>query len=335
MNSQKDNEVVLEEQPKKHKKLKKVLIIIGIVLLCIILAITSAFAVMYYKGKNQLLSHNTSSNTSDSQEFDDTVVEHNGVKYKYNENITSILFMGVDEKSIKNESDRYGTNGQADAIYLMAIDTKTGKTDVIAISRDSMTDVSVYSKEGNYIGTENMQLCLAYSFGDRRHTSCENVVQSVSRMFYGMPINTYFALDLSGIGPLVGAVGGFSVGQKQINSSNALEFVRQRDKTVLDSNIDRMANQQEFIKGFAAKATEQTKKDIKTPIRLYNVVSSYAVTNLNASRITYLTSVYLKGGATINFHNIKGEVKKGKYAEYHIDQNAFYQQILDIFYTKQ
>ncbi len=345
MNSQNDVQGTVTQEPKKHKKLKRALIIIGAVLLCFIITFVSAFAVMYNVGKKQLFAQNTSSNVSDYEEFDDSVIEHNGVNYKYNDNITCILFMGVDEKSIDRESDRYGTNGQADAVYLMAIDTATGKTDVIGISRDSMTDVSVYSKQGNYIGTEKMQLCLAYSYGDRRHTSCQNVVQSVSRMFYSIPINTYFAIDLSGIGPLVNAVGGFNVNQydmqgnviakKYITSSNALSFVRQRDQSLLDSNLARMANQQEFIKGFASKATEQTKKDIKTPVRLFNVVSGYAVTNINASRITYLTSVYLKGGATINFHNVKGEVKKGKYAEYHIDQEALYQQVLDIFYKKQ
>lgn len=347
MNLQNDGvEIVNTEQKSpKRKKLKKALIIIGIILLCLVITAVSAFAVMYHIGKKQLLENKPQTDASDFEEFDDTVVEHNGVKYKYNDNITSILFIGVDENSIKTESDNYGTNGQADAVYLMAIDTSTGKTDVIGISRDSMTDVSLYSKEGKYIGTEKMQLCLAYAYGDRRHSSCNNVVQSVSRMFYGIPINTYFAIDLSGISPLVKAVGGFTVneydvnnnviGTKQINSSNALQFVRSRDKTVLDSNISRMSNQQEFLKAFAAKATQKTKQDLSVPVQLYNVVTDYSVTNINASKITYLASKYINANTSISFHTVQGQVVQGEYAEFHVNTDALYNLLLDIFYIKQ
>lgn len=329
----------------KHKKLKKALIIIAIVLLCLLIAALSAYAVMYNIGKKQLLETNRHTDTSNFEEFDDTVVEHNGARYKYNENITSILFMGVDKKSIKTESDDYGTNGQADAVYLMAIDTSTGKTDVIGISRDSMADISLYSKEGRYIGTEKMQLCLAYAYGDRRHSSCQNVVQSVSRMFYGIPINTYFAIDLSGINPLVKAIGGFTVneydennnvvGTKYINSKNAMEYVRTRDNAVLDSNVSRMSNQQEFLKAFAAKVTEQTKQDLMVPVQLYNVVADYAVTNINASKITYLASKYISANTSIAFHTVQGQVVQGEYAEFHIDTDALYDLLLDIYYVKQ
>ena len=328
----------------KGKKVKKVLIIIGIVLLCLIIAAVSAYAIMYNVGKKQLLENKPQNTLSDFEEFDDTVVEHNGVEYKYNENITSILFIGVDEKSIRNESDKYGTNGQADALYLMTVDVSTGKTNIIGISRDTMTDVALYSKEGKYIGTEQMQLCLAYAYGDRRHTSCQNVVQSVSRLFNGIPINTYFAIDLSGIGPLVNAVGGFTVneydvnnkvvGKKQINAYNALEFVRQRDKTVLDSNISRMSNQQEFLKAFATRATQKTKQDISVPVNLYNVVRDYSVTNINASRIAFLTTKYINSNMSLDFHTVKGEVVKGEYAEFHIDQDALDALMLDVFYTR-
>ena len=91
------------------------------------------------------------------------------------------------------------------------LDTKTGKSRLIAISRDTMTDVNVYSDLGNFIGTEKLQLCLAYTYGDGKEKSCENTVRAVSRLFYGMPVAAYAALDLDAITVLTDAVGGVEV----------------------------------------------------------------------------------------------------------------------------
>ena len=74
-----------------------------------------------------------------------------------------------------------------------------------------MTDVNVYSDLGNFIGTEKLQLCLAYTYGDGKEKSCENTVRAVSRLFYGMPVAAYAALDLDAIAVLTDAVGGVEV----------------------------------------------------------------------------------------------------------------------------
>ena len=101
--------------------------------------------------------------------------------------------------------------GQADAIVMMAMDFDKNKTSMIAIPRDTITDVAVYSVGGSYAGMRKQQLCLAYAYGDGKESSCENMVASVRRIFYNIPISTYFALDLDGISELNDAVGGVDV----------------------------------------------------------------------------------------------------------------------------
>ena len=139
-------------------------------------------------------------------------VTYQGEKYVYNEDLVSILFLGVDKEAFEEGGTvGDGKAGQADALFLLVLDTKTGKSRLIAISRDTMTDVNVYSDLGNFIGTEKLQLCLAYTYGDGKEKSCENTVRAVSRLFYGMPVAAYAALDLDAIAVLTDAVGGVEV----------------------------------------------------------------------------------------------------------------------------
>ena len=65
-------------------------------------------------------------------------VVYNGQTYEFNKNMTSILCMGIDKSSFDGASDIKGENGQADVLILVAMDTSTGETKLINISRDTI-----------------------------------------------------------------------------------------------------------------------------------------------------------------------------------------------------
>ena len=192
--------------------------------LVIILAIVALFQGFRMRGKEALFRNvavETEKLPEEKQSGDDRAkiaceqgkeVTYQGEKYVYNEDLVSILFLGVDKKAFEEGGTAGdGKAGQADALFLLVLDTKTGKSRLIAISRDTMTDVNVYSDLGNFIGTEKLQLCLAYTYGDGKEKSCENTVRAVSRLFYRMPVAAYAALDLDAIAVLTDAVGGVEV----------------------------------------------------------------------------------------------------------------------------
>ena len=52
---------------------------------------------------------------------------------------------------------------------------------------------------------------LPYSFGDGKVTSCQYMVDAVSNLFYGMPINGYVALNMNAVAMINDAVGGVTV----------------------------------------------------------------------------------------------------------------------------
>ena len=104
--------------------------------------------------------------------------------------------------------DNIGENGQADALVFVVLDSESGKVLFVNISRDSMVEVNKYNVKGQYLGTEEMQVCLSYAYGDGKEQSCMNTVESVSRLMYGMPIHAYAAIDYEGIEVLNDVFGG-------------------------------------------------------------------------------------------------------------------------------
>lgn len=333
---------------KKKKRLKKVLLSIGCVFLGLVLLVVGTYTYLFIKGSSELFEGNYSITAPQGVETQNQgeFVVYNGKTYEYNKNITSILFMGVDKRELE-ETEVNGTGGQADVIVLFAFDTKTGKISMINISRDTMTDVTVYSANGGYVGSQEQQLCLAYAYGDGKKTSCENTVNSVKALFYNIPIKSYLALDLDGIAAVNDSIGGVDVTSPEtigdfVNGQNyhlegslAESFVRSRNHESADANTLRMQRQQVYATQFMNKVISATKEKITTPVDLFNSSSPYTCTNLNPSKILYLAqSVVMSNGMSVEMNTVPGEAKMGEtYAEYYVNESEFYELFLNVFYT--
>lgn len=340
---------------KKRGPLIAVLIIFGILVLLLAAAV-GAYFYLNKKGeaqlkKNQSIASITAPEEASSEDDGKTIV-YNGAKYKYNEDNINILFMGVDRDMQDTGEKVIGENGQADVLIWAALDSKTGHLSLINISRDAMVDVNKYNVEDKYLGTDKMQLCLAYSYGDGKEKSCENTLQSVSRLMYGMPVNAYVAIDYSAIAPLNDAIGGVTVNVLEdltqsdsalkagetvtLHGEQAQTYVRSRNTEVLDSNNQRMERQKQYIDAFLQQAISQTKKNLTLPVTLYNDVSDYMVTNISASEVTHLATLMIQNGVSGgDILTVPGEVTQGDvYAEFNPDDKELYKLILSVFYKE-
>lgn len=340
-----------------QKKLNVLLFRIITVILSIFLVLVITILILFGVGKNKLL-NNSSTNIIapesliESQDETGKIISYKGQKYEFNEKITNILLIGVDRENLPQTSiQTHGTNGQADVLLLMSLDTSNGNLKAIPISRDSMVDINIFSNSGQYLGVENKQICLAYAYGDGRETSCENTVESVSRLLYGMPINSYLAIDINSIKRLNDAIGGVKVTISEditlydkilkkgetvtLKGEYALRYIRGRDAIDIEANNNRMLRQKNYMKAFFNQALQMTKKDLTTPVKLYNITSEYKVTNLTIADITYLTKCVLlnKASDPLNYLSISGKTVMGeKYVEFYPDQEKLYQLIIETFY---
>lgn len=276
----------------------------------------------------------------------------NGKTYRKRSDILNILCMGVDRNAPMPTEEDPGLAGQADTLFLAVLNTETGELRMINISRDSMIDVDAYNEKGEFVDTREMQICLAYAYGNSVEASAMNETKSVSRLMYGVPVDAYAAMDLPGVTILNDAVDGVEVtvledltsrdpalkeGETVLLRGRQAEiYVRSRNTAELASNNQRMARQRQYVTAFLRKAYHRIREDIRVALTLYQTVGAYADSSLSLPQIVYLASI----ASQVDFSEqdivtIPGEVTMGReFAEYHVDDDALFQIILDTYYQE-
>lgn len=282
-------------------------------------------------------------------------VRYHGGIYRYNEDILTFLFLGIDKlsevKPVKNSID----GGQSDAIFLLVLNPVNKEATVIGIPRDTMAEVEVYDKKGKYRGTDIRQICLQHGYGDGAELSCERSVTAVSKLFYNLPIHGYCALNMGAIPLLNDAVGGVDVialedaslsevksfrakkGEAlHLEGMDAYVYLRARDTGQSKSAAGRLERQKQYLTAYASKAVEALKSDITLPVSLYNTLSKYMVTDITIDEVSYLaTRVAEYQFPEENMFSLAGDINtEGKYEKFYVDEQALYELILKVFYVE-
>ena len=329
---------------RKFKKWQRAVIIILLILLIAILSLALTVYFMHQNGKKATMAENYGDNFQSSIFYD-------GVEYIYNTDITTIAFFGIDKRTFGVNDDLVKRVGQNDVNMVVAINTRTGESHVIVVPRDTLVDVNKYSLAGDYMGSDRKQLCLAYSYGDGAGTSCDNAIVSLQRILYGIPINTYVALNLDGLAPLNNALGGITVtcpndyedkykkGQEiTLNGDEAERFIRARQST-LTGDAERRQRQIAYVKAYVSQAAQRGMKNPALLRDIYNIGSEYTVTNLTLSRSMYFGTTILSNPSEIlsfnNVNSLQGKLKldKAGYATTVLNEDDTLKTVLDIYYT--
>ena len=77
----------------------------------------------------------------DNEESD--VITYNGKKYRYNTDLKTVLFLGVDKTQEAKVNSTPGYNGQTDTIILYILDRNAKTAKRLAVSRDTMTEIAL------------------------------------------------------------------------------------------------------------------------------------------------------------------------------------------------
>lgn len=337
---------------------KRVAIIIVSIVLVLAIAFGGTFFILREIGRNRLRAgddFSISIPTGDGSVVlvDKTgrVITYDGVSYELNEDLISVTFIGIDEGS---EAQTNTPLQMADAIYIFTFDPKTGKAKILSVSRDTMTDVDVYSKDGVFIDTRHTQISFSYAYGSEKVTGGKNTNTSLMRLFYGLPFNDYFALDMDALMTLNDVIGGVTLTSSMtftspengrtikegelvtLHGKEAEYYVRSRNTEKLDSNNARMQRQQAYIQAFMQAAVPAVKKDISVVSKLYNTISSHSDTTLDLPKMTYIASTAaskLRGASEIEYVSLKGTFTEGEFAELNVKDEDAIRTMLDVFYT--
>ena len=355
---------------KINAKLYRVLLKIMIALVAIVIVGTVAFVITTIVGRNNLYGKNKGQGpnlagfeqaevlTEDS-EFDDSEeqvtwqegdVRYNGDIYRFNDDMLTFLFLGIDKKEEIQTVDDGMKGGQSDAIFLLTLNPHTEEISIIGIPRDTIADVDVYNSEGSFLATVPQQIALQHGYGDGGMLSCERSVKAVSRLFYDLPVHGYCAINMSGIPTLNDTIGGVEITALQdiynsdikegdrvlLQGEKAFEYLHNRDITVAHSAEMRLARQKQYIVAYAAKAKEMMKQDITLPAKLYGTLSKYMVTDVTIDEVSYLaTQVSGYSFDDDRIYTLQGEIEEVEGLEaFYADEESLYKLILDVFYEK-
>ena len=281
--------------------------------------------------------------TEQSETEDNNVVTYNGKKYKYNTDIKALLFLGIDRSEKVEVNSQPGEGGQADTILLVVLDRSEKTLKVIEVSRDTMIDISVYDASGSFLAKSKAQIALQYAYGNSTGKSSQLMKNTVSDLFYGIPVNGVITLDIEGLSKIVDAVGGvrivvpddysvidpaFTTGTEVVmDGSQAEKYIRYRDTAVTGSNDDRMRRQNQFL---MALIQQLKGMDGST---LYDVVmrgaGEYIYTDVKAEELKCLSNY----GYEEEMNTIPGKMQAGPdHDEFYPDESKLYEIVLKLFY---
>ena len=355
------------ERRKKKKRKKAVIIVIATILgVIFLLAVTymAAGAVGKYRLKNNAQTEAPVLDTAETEtisEEEEEIWQPGWVKYKgqiyaYNEDILTFLFMGIDKNDEQVTQVAEGTNGgQADALFLLLLNPHDKSVSVLAINRNTMTDIDVYNEEGSYVNTITAQIAIQHGFGNGMEESCRYQVDAVRKLLYDIPIHGYCAINAKAVIPITDMVGGVELtvledvqkyggkshevilkeGEtKVLDGENSYSYVRFRDVSIEKSADGRLERQKQWLTAFMKQVKEQTAADISLPVKLYNEITNYMVTDVSVDEVAYLTSI--ASGYTFekeHMYSLTGETVMGeKFEEFYVDEEALYELILQLFY---
>lgn len=272
-----------------------------------------------------------------------------GKNYYYNDHLSNFLFIGVDTREKETVDTGSAQAGQADALYLVSWDRTEGKITVITIPRDTMTQIRVLGPDGDSLGQTEDHISLSYAYGDGGHKSCRLTAEAVSDLFYGLPVQGYCSINMDAIPVLTESVGGVTVtvpndslesvdsrfaegAQVTLNGDDTEIFVRYRDTSVSQSAMSRTERQQAYISAFGEAAGQTYAEDPAFVTELYRALEPYMVTNMGNEQFAAVMDSLASGDSTSAW-TVPGETASGgTYDEYHADDDALYEKIIDTFY---
>ena len=310
-----------------------------------------AVAGLGYVGIQKKKAAEAASAKATAEAEDSNTVTWQGKTYKYNQNLSNYLLLGVDKRTPAETRVGKADAGQADALFLLSLNRKTKEMTLITIPRDTMTDVESFDLEGKSLGKSKDHISLSYGYGDGGAESCKLTQEAVSNLFYGLPIQGYLAMNLDGIPELAKSVGGLTVtvpnnsleykypefaegAEVTLTEENTEVFLRSRDVDESQSAIYRMERQKAFLDAFSKKAKECYEQNAKFAANLFVAIKPYTVTNISEDRLMKLFQTADEGDGYIEW-TVPGEGTQGlSYDEYHVDDDALYAKIMETFYQE-
>jgi LCP family protein required for cell wall assembly len=271
--------------------------------------------------------------------------------------------MGIDKSGqlSSTENYKYIEVGQADAIFLVSLNQKEKKVSIIGIPRNSMVELEIFNEDKQQIDTIYNQICLQYPYAGGGTQGLEEMKESVSDLFYQLPIHGAVAISFDAIGKIVDMLGGIEVtvpdDMTALNSSytqgstitltkkNAIEYLRYRDVSALGSPTTRLTRQKDFMQAAIKVAIQKVKENPTIVSDIYQAIMPYMNTDVTLDEAVYLAKQALGYSITSDdFYQLTGTDKQVDYKkkdgtadfydDLYLDEDSVKEVFMKVFYTQ-
>lgn len=327
--------------------------------LLVVLAVAVVFCVLFCllrawdRSRNRVEPSEMTGESIDLYPKEDKPLSYiNGKWYAPRDDIETVLLLGLDkfEESIPAESSDYINNRQADFLLLLLIDRDDQTYTALHLNRDTMAEIRRLGLDGKPAGTKLAQLTLAHTYGSGGTDSCENTVTAVSSFLYGAPIDHYISLTMDAVAEVNDLCGGVTVSvlddfssvdgslvqgaEITLSGTQALTYVRARSGLEDSSNVRRMERQRQYLHALHEQVEKKLAESEDFLVSAILEISPYLVSDCSIYQLADLGSNVMEyrdeGIRTIEGEAVKGE----RFMEFHADDAALRDLVLELFYTE-
>ena len=322
---------------KRQQRIRAFIVVAALILVGIVLysGLRYLESTVFYKEQPEPVRQSTRTITRD------------GVDYYPRQDITTLLFMGIDEYGPAQDSMSYNNPGESDVVLLVVFDEAEKAYNILALNRDTMVEMPILGLGGKRAGTKVAQLALSHTYGSGLQDSCENVKETLAMLLGDSFVDYYISMNMDAIAILNDAVGGVTVtveedfsdvnsgitkGILTLRGEQALDYVRVRKNLGDQKNITRMKRQEEYVNGFLTALSGKSDGNTEFLLSVYEKLAPYLVTDCSFNTFSALMERY-QGFTLGDTMTPEGEniIANGFY-EFHLDEAKMDALILELFY---
>lgn len=319
-------------------------------LLCIVVLSAGGFFLLHSQ-KEQSRLHVTAGNSVDMKGGYRTITWKDK-EYQYNSLITTILYAGLDSTDPLKASETYSNKARADSVSVVILDKKKKKMSILALNRDTMTEIRRYTRTGEDMGTYVSHLGYAYSYGDGGEVSCEDLKEAVENLL-GISIDEYAVTNQSSITSINDLVGGVTVTVPNddlaamypelkkgavvtLDDSNVKDFLQHRDTAADFSNEGRIERQQAYVTAYVDLLKDRLASEPDQLWQEIGQMNDYLQTSITKNKYLSLARLLEKVSFTdADYYRPTGKDSAGElHDEFYVDEDALQQLVIDLFYEE-
>ena len=316
-----------------NKNITKIVIVIMVLLITVGLF-------FFVKSKNKDI------DIIDDNTTDYHVVEYNGERYVYNTDLITILLMGIDSKE--------NVDGQSDHMSLLIIDRKNKEYKLLAVPRETITEIEIYASDGLYLGLSDTFLGLAYPNGMNAGKGAVKAMEATSKLLCNIPIIYYAVANMNVLSQIPEIVGNVDIELEDdslafknpewvkgyvynVNPDTIETFLRSRDTTRSYTNKERMGRQNLYLNWFFDSIKNINEKDSSFLLDKLSEILGNCDTNISIDEAEALYELVMESMRSDPFiYSIEGRYASGQfYDEFYPNEDELKSLIIKLFYVKE